>query len=116
MLEQILMLFEPQLTLQTSDAIFDWTRLTTVKLTGITIDQQHPLGTDRRIIQSTMTFEVPVYLVSPADVRKDFIKIINLRVSAVDNAITDSADIVAALDDMGIEYTEWANASSIGFQ
>lgn len=115
-LEQILMLFDPQLTVQTSDAPFDWTRLTTVKLTGITIDQQHPLGTDRRIIQSTLMFEVPVYLGSPADVRKDFIKTINIRLGLLDSSVTDSDDIIAAMDAMGIEYDEIANGANIGFE
>lgn len=115
-LEQILMLFEPQLTLQTSDAPFDWTRLTTVKLTSVSIDQQHPIGTDRRIIQSTLTFEMPVYLGSPADVRKDFIKTINVRLGMVNDAVLESGDIVAALDDLGIEYYENSNAADIGIQ
>lgn len=115
-LEQILMLFDPQLTVQTSDAPFDWTRLTTVKLTSVSIDQQHPIGTDRRIIQSTLMFEMPVYLGTPADVRRDFIKQINIRLGLIDKAIEESGDIVSALDDMGIAYGEIANASDIGFK
>lgn len=115
-LEQILMLFEPQLTIQTSDAPFDWTRLTTVKLTNVSIDQQHPIGTDRRIIQSTLMFEVPVYLGSPADVRKDYIKTINLRLGLIDKSINESDDIIATLDDMGVEYQEVASANDIGLQ
>lgn len=115
-LEQILMLFEPQLTLQTSDSPFDWTRLSTVKLVSTSLDQQHPIGTDRRIIQSTLNFEMPVYLGSPADVRKDFIKTIQMRIGVVNNAILESGDIVAALDDLGVDYQEVANASDIGFK
>ena len=115
-LEQILMLFSPQISIQTSDAPFDWTRLTTVKLTNVTIDQTHPIGTDRRIIQSTLMFELPVYLGSPADVRKDFIKTINMRIGLLNHMITDSEDIIAALDAMGIEYSEIANGADIGFQ
>jgi len=115
-LEQILMLFDPQMTVQTSDGPFDWTRLTTVKLTSVSIDQQHPIGTDRRIIQSTLMFEMPVYLGSPADVRKDFIKTINVRIGTINNAIVESGDIVAALDDLGIDYDAWADGADIGFQ
>ena len=115
MLEQILMLFDPQLLLQSSDAPFDWTRLTTVKLTGISLDQQHPIGTDRRIIQSTLNFEMPVYLGSPVDVRTDFIKIINMRIGALNHLPTDPADIVAALEAQGIQYSELANGADIGF-
>lgn len=115
-LEQILMLFEPQLMIQTSDSVFDATRLTTVKLMSLSMDQQHPIGTDRRIIQSTVRFEMPVYLASPSDIRKDFIKTIKLRIGMVDNAITQADDVVAALDDLGIVYEEWANGADIGFK
>lgn len=113
-LEQILMLFDPQLMIQTSDSVFDWTRLTTVKLMNMSMDQQYPVGTDRRIIQSTIRFEMPVYLASPADIRQDFIKSIKLRIGMVDTALVESGDIVAALDELGIVYDEWANGSDVG--
>lgn len=114
--EQILMLFDPQLVIQISDAPFDWTRSTTVKLTSINIDQQYPIGTDRRIIQSTAMFEMPVYLGSPADVRADFIKTIHMRLGVVNNAIRESGDVIAALDDLGIDYEEIANGANIGIR
>lgn len=112
-LEQLLILFDPQLTVQTSDGPFDWTRLTTVKLNGITLDQQYPIGTASRVIQSTLTFEMPIYIASPANVRKDFIKTIHMRIGAIDSAITDEEDILAVLDQMGIQYDEIANAADL---
>lgn len=114
-LEQILMLFDPQLSIQTSDGVFDWTRLSTVKLVGVTMDQQYPIGADKRIIQSTLMFEMPVYLASPVDVRKDFIKEINIRLGIVDSSIKEG-DLASALDDLGIEYEKWADGNEIGFQ
>lgn len=104
MLEQILPLFDPQLNIQLSDAPFDWTRLTHVELTNIQIDSQYPIGTDRRIIQSTMTFKMPIFIDTPADVRKDFIEKIYLRIGAVDTDAVDSYEIIAALDDQEIPY------------
>ena len=115
-LEQILMLFDPQLMIQTSDAPFDWTRLTSVKLISVGIDQQHPIGTDRRIIQSTLLFEVPVMLGSPADIRTDYIKSINIRLGLIGSGVSMGQDIVELLDSMNISYEELANANEIGFQ
>lgn len=70
MLEQILPLFDPQLNIQTSDGIFDMTRLTHVEMTGIMIDNNYPISTDRRINQSTLTFSMPIWISTPADVHR----------------------------------------------
>jgi len=83
MLEQILPLFEPQLSIQTSDAPFDWTRLSSVFLTGTQIDSAYPSGTDRRIIQSTMTFDLPVWINIPAEVKRDFTEPIYVLIGTV---------------------------------
>lgn len=103
-LEQILPLFDPQLNIQTSDGAFDWKRLTHVLLTGIQVESNYPIGTDRRIIQSTLTFSIPIYIDTPAQVRTDFISKIYLRVGAVDSAAVDNFEIVADLDGQGIPY------------
>ena len=43
MMEQILMVFDPTIQIQTSDALFDWTKLTTVTLDGINFDQHQEI-------------------------------------------------------------------------
>jgi len=105
MLEQILPLFDPQLTIQTSDGPFDWTRLTSVELDRVNIDTNYPVGTDRRIIQSSLTFVMPVYMDTPADVRRNFVQKIFMRVAAVDTVTTDSFEIIGDIDGQGIPYT-----------
>lgn len=102
--EQILPLFDPQLQIQKNDAPFDWTRLTHVKLTDISMDTNFPIGIDRRIIQSTITFSMPIYIDTPADVRQDFIEKIFMRIGAIDYATTSSFDAIAQLDQQGAEY------------
>lgn len=114
-LEQLLMLFDPQITIQTSDSPFDWARMTTIKLVDMNIDQQYPVGTDRRIIQSSLRFEMVVYLGAPAEVRKDFIKRINMRIGLVNHAI-DSGNVVEELDNLGIDYYTIADAADLGFE
>ena len=102
-MEQILMLFDPVLQIQTSDDPFDWTRLTTVELVGINFEETPP-GGERRLIQSTLNFEVPIYISAPVEVHDKFIKDIFIRIGAVNSAAQNSFDIVADLDAQGITY------------
>lgn len=104
-LEQILPYFEPQLSIQTSDGYFDMKRLTTVELTGVNVEMPYPIGTDRRIIQSSLTFKMPIHLEIPANIRNDFIKQIKLRVGAVSSGSTSSLEMITELDEQNIPYT-----------
>lgn len=103
-LEQIMPLFDPQLNIQTSDALFDMGRLTSVELkSGPTIETNYPSGTERRLIRSTMIFNVPIVISSPADVKRDFVEKIFMRVSAV-NTDASTEDIVSIFDAENIPY------------
>jgi hypothetical protein len=73
-LEQILMLFDPDLQIQTSDAAFDWTKLTRVELIGLSNEENYPSGTDRRVISWTLSFEIPIFIAGPVDVKEDMVK------------------------------------------
>lgn len=103
-IEQILMIFNPLLQIQTSDEPFDWTKLTTVELTGISLEENMPAGPDRRIIRTSLTFDVPIWISAPADVHQRYVKDIYIRVGAVSQAANNSYDIVAELDAQGIPY------------
>lgn len=112
-LEQILPLFDPTLTIQTSDAPMDWTRLTNVELTGITNDSSFPTGVDRRIIQKTLTFQLPIWIDIPADIRHNFVEQIYLRVGAVDMSSITNEEMIADLDGQGLAYELVQDASSV---
>jgi len=73
-LEQLLCLFDPILQIQTSDAAFDWTKLTTIELTGINNEENYPPGGDRRVLTWSLNFEVPIYISAPVDVRDDLVR------------------------------------------
>lgn len=103
-LEQIFIVFDPKLNIQSTDGPFDWTRLTQVTLNDISVDTNYPIGTDRRIIQSSLQFTIPIWISAPADVRKDFIEKIFLRVGAVSTGAMDSFEIIAELDAQGLDY------------
>lgn len=103
-IEQIMMLFNPIIQIQTSDDVFDWTQIISVELMGIRPEENLPAGNDRRLIQTTMEFKVPVYVSAPANVHDKYIKDIYLRVGAVSTAAESSYDIVAELDSQEIPY------------
>lgn len=112
-LEQILMLFDPIVQIQTSDAQIDWTRITTVELTGIQLLENYPQGIERRMIQAMLSFELPVYISAPTDVRSDFIKDVYLRIGAI-GLSTPNEDILAELDAQGAQYELVASGSDLG--
>ena len=70
-LEQILMLFNPSLELQTTDNYIDWTSLTVVHLTGTTFSSRSiPVGTESDIDIATLTFTTPIYISPPVKVKR----------------------------------------------
>jgi len=103
-MEQILTLFDPLLQIQTTDDIFDWTKITTMHLTDVRFEESLPSGSDRRMIQSRLAFSMPIYLSVPAVVHNNYIKEIYIRLGAVDTASQTSYEIISDLDSQGIEY------------
>jgi len=114
-LEQILPLFDPSLNLQTSDSLFDWTRLTRVELKEVTLDTNFPIGTDKRIIQSKITFEMPIEIDTPADVRRDFIERIYMRIGTVSVIPENNYEIIAELDAQNLPYDLVATDETLPF-
>jgi hypothetical protein len=117
-LEQILSIFDPSIDIPTSDSPFDWARLTKVELKDVAMEPNFPIGTDKRIIQSKLTFEMPIELATPAEVRRDFIEKIYLRIGTVSNStpMSDSYDIIAELDGQGLPYELIATDSNLPFE
>lgn len=81
MLEQILLLFNPDLQIQISDGYNDWTKITHVELTAVGLETPYPSEADRRLITTTLSFKVLCYLSPPVNVRDNYIKKIKLRIS-----------------------------------
>lgn len=112
-IEQILTLFDPIIQLQTTDEIFDTTRLTTLELVDVRLDETIPNGPDRRLIQTRMGFLVPIYLSTAVSVRNNYIKDIYLRIGAIGSDVTNSYEIIADLDAQGAEYEKVFSADDI---
>jgi hypothetical protein len=70
-LEQLLVLFNPSLEIQTTDNYVDWTSLTVVNLTNVNWSNRSiPVGTDDDIDIAQLTFEIPIFISPPAKVKR----------------------------------------------
>jgi len=71
LLEQLLILFNPALEIQSTDNYIDWTSLSVVYLESPTwTSRSVPIGTDNPIDVATLTFKLPVWISPPAKVKK----------------------------------------------
>jgi len=70
-MEQILMLFNPSLDIQTTDNYIDWTSLTTVMLDTVNFSSRSiPVGVDSEIDIAQLSFSTPIYISPPAKVKR----------------------------------------------
>ena len=91
-LEQILVLFNPDIQIQKSDGPFDWTRLTRVELTDIANEENYPSSTERRMIVWTLTFQMPIYLSIPLGVKDDLVRKIVIQIGSLDSMVVNEVD------------------------
>jgi len=74
LLEQILVLFNPAIDIQSSVNPLDWTSLTYVELTAVRYDSKTiPIGTTDNLSISTLTFTVPVWINPLSQLKKQTI-------------------------------------------
>lgn len=90
LLEQILILFNPSLELQTTDNYLDWTSLTALYLNNISFSSRTiPVGAESEIDICSMEFEMPIYITQPAKVKK-----LGIVQTVISNVFTETGDIV----------------------
>lgn len=116
LLEQILILFDPTLQIQTSDDSKDWGKITTVHLTDISLEQSIPTGAPARIIQTNLMFKIPMWLMQPANLRTNIVNDIKLRLQVIEtsmnvtnavcdinqNTSTDNSNDLINIDDLDV--------------
>ena len=70
-LEQIFMLFNPSLEIQTTDNYIDWTSLSVLNMDNINFSSRSiPTGTENEIDVATITLTTPIFISPPAKVKK----------------------------------------------
>jgi hypothetical protein len=71
LLEQILVLFNPSLEIQTTDNYIDWTSISVVDLNSVNFSSRTiPQGTESEIDICTLEFQTPIWISPPAKVKK----------------------------------------------
>jgi len=100
MLEQILMVFNPTLEVQSNDSPWDWTALTRVTLRDIGLETAFPPGESETLISSTLIFEMPIWISGP--MKED----INRFVAGVRHIIRDASQVEGALKDLTVPGLE----------
>ena len=82
LLEQILVLFNPALEIQSTDNYLDWTSLSYIELQETQwTSRSVPAGTEDALDIATLTFQVPIWLTAPAKVKK--LGVINKIVASI---------------------------------
>ena len=112
-LEQILVLFDPILQIQTTDAAFDWTKITNVELIGISNEENYPMGGDRRMLLWSLNFTVPIYLSIPVDIKDEIVHKVISRIGNLDgfsiNEFDENGELQPFKEIYGIAVTNPAS-------
>lgn len=96
-LEQILMLFNPSLEIQTTDNYLDWTSLSVVNLDDVTWSSRSiPQGAEIEIDVATLTFTSPIWIAPPARVKR--LGIITDIVARIHNSRDELIDLTTDID------------------
>ena len=92
-LEQILVLFNPALEIQSTDNYIDWTSLTTCDLQSVRWSNRViPVNADNPIDIATLTFVIPIYISSPAKVKK--LGVVERIVASIFDANGDASNAI----------------------
>jgi hypothetical protein len=88
-LEQILVLFNPSLEIQTTDNYIDWTSLSAVYMTSTNFSSRTiPQGAESEIDICSLEFTMPVWITPPAKVKK-----LGIVQTIINNVFTEEGDI-----------------------
>lgn len=93
LLEQLIVLFNPALEIQSTDNYIDWTSLSAVYLDSPNwTSRSVPIGTENPIDVATLTFTLPVWISPPAKVKK--LGVIQKIIASIHNSDGELSDDV----------------------
>ena len=93
--EQICSQFNPDMEIQSTDNWLDWTSLSYILLTSTNWTTRNiPVGTDDPIDVATLTFELPIWLTTPAKLKR-----LGVIQSVVGSVYDANGDLIQALVD-----------------
>ena len=101
LLEQILVLFNPDFEIQNTDNYLDWTSLSYMQLENVNYSSRTiPVGSDEQFEIATLTFSCPIWISPPAKLKKLGV-IESIITSIYDDTGNFSGDIVDAASRLG---------------
>ena len=101
LLEQITVLFNPSLEIQSTDNYLDWTSLTVLEMDTIQYSSRSiPQGVDTDIDIASLSFEMPIWISPPAKVKK-----LGIIQSIIANVFTDDGSVVS-LDELAFNQDQ----------
>lgn len=93
--EQIAVMFNPSMEIQSTENYIDWTSLSWILLTDTNFSSRTiPIGTEEPIDVATMSFEIPVYITPPAKIKK-----LNAVTSIVASMFDTNGNLAQAITD-----------------
>ena len=93
LLEQLMVLFNPGMEIQSTDNYIDWTSLSVVYLESPTwTSRSVPIGTENNIDVATLTFKLPIWISPPAKVKK--LGVIQKIIASIHDADGNLSDAV----------------------
>ena len=106
-LEQILMLFNPSLEIQTTDNYIDWTSLSVVNLDRVEFSNRTiPVGTESEIDVATLSFSTPIWISPPTKVKR-----LGIITNIISNMYTADGDIA---DDLTLTANDFFKQTDNG--
>jgi len=115
MLEQVFLLFRPDLWFQTSDDRNDWTAINAVQLNNVNLEENYPAGSDPRILSTNLEFQFLAHMSAPALIRDNVIQSIKLRIQGLkDLEEFDSFEQEVASRPSDGEYSNIFDISEMG--
>lgn len=97
LLEQILTLFNPSLEIQSTDNYIDWSSLSVMYLDRVNWSSRTiPVGTENPIDIATLTFSMPIWISSPAKIKK--LGVVERIIAGIFDAQGNAADAITNND------------------
>ena len=103
LLEQILVLFNPSMEIQSSSNYLDWTKLSTLELTNLIFSsRQVPQGVEQDIDIASLSFTTPIWISMPVKVKK-----LGIITQIVTSMFVDSPGTIEGGNYEGSEFTDF---------
>lgn len=106
-IEQIVLVFNPRVAIQTSSDLYDADYITEISLTGIQPEMMYPMGTEKPVVMMTLQFEMPIRFKYPKGFGSKIIEQIIANVKSDEDVPVETITITGDIDtgDITVERT-----------